>query len=182
MGLFDSEEELVRKGNLKKLEDKRVAFAQELARQGFAPETMLFAQNDNGGFTGLCQFKGKHWLVISPGFGTDEDFILESYDALDWRVEDIHIKSEGMGGLFGFGKKAQIGKEYVITRHDGSEARMPFVCGRGNWLEATLAKNPLLKTQRRRGDANVVWDMRPLDRTLMDRAMASVIRYFPQKG
>ena len=178
MGLFDSAEDQVRKANLKKLEDKRVAFAQRLAREGFAPEKMLFAQNDNGGFTALCRFKGRYWLIVSPGFGTDDDFALESYDALNWRVEDVHIKSEGMGGIFGFGKKAEIGKEYVVTRHDGSEARLPFVCGRGNWLEVGLAKNPLLKTQRRRGDANVVWDMKPLDRTVVDRALEVVERYF----
>ena len=178
MGLFDSAEELARKANLKKLEDKRVAFAQALARQGFAPERMLFAQNDNGGFTGLCKFGGKYWLVISPGFGTDEDFVLESYDALDWRSEDIHVKSEGMGGIFGLGKKAEIGTEYFIRRHDGTEARMPFVCGRGNWMEATLAKNRLPKTQRRRGDANIVWDMTPIDRTTVGRVAEIAAEYF----
>ena len=178
MGLFDSAEEQVRKANLKNLEDKRVAFAQRLAQQGFAPEKMLFAQNDNGGFTALCRFNGKYWLIISPGFGTEDDFILESYDALNWRVEAVHIKSEGMGGIFGFGKKAEIGSDYVILRHDGSEARMPFVCGRGNWLEAPLAKNPLLKTQRRRGDANIVWDMKPLDRTMVERVLEVVGEYF----
>lgn len=178
MGLFDSEEELVRKANLKQLEDKRVAFAQKLAREGFAPETMLFAQNDNGGFTALCRFNNKYWLIISPGFGTDDDFIMESYDRLNWRVEEVHVKSEGMGGIFGFGKKAEIGSEYVILRHDGGEARMPFVCGRGNWMEATLSKNPLLKTQRRRGDANIVWDMRPLDRTQVEQVGEIAAEYF----
>ena len=178
MGLFDSAEEQARKAGLRKMEDKRVAFAQQLARQGFAPEKMLFAQNDNGGFTALCRFAGKYWLIISPGFGTDDDFILESYDALDWRVEKVLVKSEGMGGIFGFGKKAEEGNEYFIRRHDGSEARMPFVSGRGNWFEVPLAKNPLLKTQRRRGDANVVWDMKPIDRTQVGRVLEVVRPYF----
>ena len=178
MGLFDSAEEQARKAGLRKMEDKRVAFAQQLARQGFAPEKMLFAQNDNGGFTALCRFAGKYWLIISPGFGTEDDFILESYDALDWRVEEVLVKSEGMGGIFGFGKKAEEGNEYFIRRHDGSEARMPFVSGRGNWFEAPLAKNPLLKTQRRRGDANVVWDMKPIDRTQVGRVLEVVRPYF----
>ena len=75
MGLFDNAEELARKAGLKKLEDKRVAFAQQLDQQGFAPERMLFAQNENGGFTALSRFGGKYWLIISPGFGTDDDFI-----------------------------------------------------------------------------------------------------------
>jgi len=178
MGLFDSAEEQARKANLKKMEDKRVAFAQALARQGFAPEQMLFAQNDNGGFTGLCRQDGGYWLIISPGFGSDDDFVLERYDSLDWRSEEVNVKSEGMGGIFGFGKKAEEGREYFIRRHDGTEARMAFVCGRGNWMQATLAKNPLLKTQRRRGDANLVWDMKPIDRTQVERVVEIAAEYF----
>ena len=178
MGLFDSAEEQARKANLKKLEDKRVAFAQELERQGFAPEKMLFAQNENGGFTALAHFKGKTWLVVSPGFGTDENFVLEGYDTLNWRLQDVFVKSEGMGGMFGFGKKAEVGVEYIITRHDGSEARMPFVCGRNNWLEASLKKNPRLKTQRRRGDANVVWELAPVDKSTLGRVTEIAKNYF----
>jgi len=55
---------------------------------------------------------------------------------------------------------------------------MAFVCGRGNWMQATLAKNPLLKTQRRRGDANLVWDMKPIDRTQVERVVEIAAEYF----
>lgn len=178
MGLFDSVEERERKAKLKRMEDKRLAFAQELARQGFAPEKMLFAQSENGGFVALSRFQGKYCLIVSPGFGTDEDFTLERFDALNYRVEEVRIASEGMGGIFGFGKKAEIGVEYVITRQDGSEVKMPFVCGRNGWLESNLAKNPLLKTQRRRGDANVVWDLRPLDKTTVNAAIKAAEKFF----
>ena len=178
MGLFNSAEEQERKAKLKKLEDKRVAFAQELARQGFAPERMLFAQTENGGFVALSRYEGKYCLIISPGFGTDEDFIFERYDVLQWRTQEVRVGSEGMGGIFGFGKKAEIGVEYIITRADGSEVKMPFVGGRNCWLECKLAKNPLLRTQRRRGDANVVWDMQPLDRTTVAAALKRVAPYF----
>jgi len=178
MGLFNSAEEQERKAKLKKLEDKREAFAQEMARQGFAPERMLFAQTENGGFVALSRYEGKYCLIISPGFGTDEDFIFERYDALQWRTQEVRVGSEGMGGIFGFGKKAEIGVEYIITRADGSEVKMPFVGGRNCWLECKLAKNPLLRTQRRRGDANVVWDMQPLDRTTVAAALKRVAPYF----
>ena len=178
MGLFDSAEEQARKAGLKKLEDKRVAFARLLARQGLAPERMLFAQTENGGFVALSRYEGKYCLIISPGFGTDEDFIFERYDALQWRTQEVRVGSEGMGGIFGFGKKAEIGVEYIITRADGSEVKMPFVGGRNCWLECKLAKNPLLRTQRRRGDANVVWDMQPLDRTTVTAALKRVAPYF----
>ncbi len=180
MGWFDNADEQARKANLKKLEDKRLAFAGQLSKEGFAPKSMLFAQTANGGYAAMCRFNGQHCLIISPGFGTDEDFVIERFDALNYRVEDVHVKSEGMGGIFGFGKKAEIGVEYVITRHDGSEARMPFVSGRSGWLEASLAKNPLLKTQRRRGNANVAWDLRPLDKTTLDAALKTAATYFSE--
>ena len=178
MGLFDSAEELERRAKLKDLEDKRVAFAGKLAGMGFAPEKMLFAQTEKGGFSALCRFNGKYWLIVGPDFGSGDDFALEQYDKLNYRVEDVHIQSEGMGGIFGFGKKAEIGREFIITRHDGTEARLPFVCGRNSWMECTLNRNPLLKTQRRRGDANLVWDLRPLDRGTVDRVLEIVEGYF----
>ena len=180
MGFFNNAEEMERKAKLKTLEDKRVAFAQHLARIGFAPEKMLFAQTDNGGFVSLCRFEGQYCLIVSPGFGADDDFVLERYDTLNYRAEQVHVASEGMGGIFGFGKKAETGVQYISTRADGSEITMPFVGGRNGWLETSLAKNPLLKTQRRRGDANVVWDLMPLDRTAVSRALKVVANYFPE--
>ena len=179
MGLFNNSEELERKAKLKALEDKRVAFAQQLAREGFAPEKMLFAQTENGGYAAISRHEGQYCLIVSPGFGADEDFVLERYDTLQYRREEVHIKSEGLGGIFGFGKKPQIGAEYIITRADGSEVRLPFVGGRNGWLECTLAKNPLLKTQRRRGNANVAWDMRPLDAGSVKGALEIAAKYFP---
>lgn len=181
MGWFNDPEEQARKANLKKLEDKRVAFAQRLAREGFAPERMLFAQNEDGGYTGLARFNGQYWLIVSPGFGSDDDFRLERLDELDYRVNEVQVKSEGMGGIFGFGKKAQDGREYIIALPDGSEAKLSFVSGRGNWMDVALNKNPLLKTQRRRGDANLVWDMTPLDRSTVERVLNIVEGYFTER-
>ncbi len=178
MGLFDNAEELERKAKLKTLEDKRLAFAQRLAREGFAPEKMLFAQTASGGFVAVCREGDGYALIISPDFGSDGDFVLERHDRLEWRLEEVHVKSEGMGGILGFGKKAEIGVEYIITRLDGSTVSMPFVGGRNSWMECPLAKNPLLKTQRRRGDANVVWDMRPLDKTAVEAALKVSKEYF----
>ncbi|MBQ3424833.1 MAG: hypothetical protein IJH38_06535 [Clostridia bacterium] len=179
MGLFDSAEELQRKAHLKRLEDKRLAFAELLAEKGFAPEKMLFSQNENGGFTALSRFRDKYWVIVSPGFGTDEEFRLEVLDSLNWRSEEVHVKSEGLGGIFGMGKKAEIGREYIITLPDGTQARMPFVCGRNSWLVAGLKKNPLIKTRRRKGDANLVWEMTPLDRTSVEKTLESVAAFFP---
>ena len=181
MGMFNGVEEQARKRNLEKLEDKRVAFAAKLAEEGFRPERMLFTQTTTGGYLALCRFQGQYCLIIAPTFGTDEAFQMERFDELDWRAEEVYVKAEGMGGIFGFGKKAEMGVEYVITRHDGSEARMSFVGGRGSWLECALKKNPLLDPRRRRGNANVAWDMKPLDNTAVAAALKVAEGYFPKK-
>lgn len=180
MALFGSAEEQARKDKLRRLEDKRLAFAQRLSAQGFAPEEMLFAQGADGGFTAVSRFGGKVWLIEAPAFGSDGDFSLTPMDALDYRSEEVFQKSEGMGGIFGFGKKAEIGVEFVIAMPEGREARMSFVSGRTGWLRTNLKKNPLLKTRRRRGDANVVWDFHPMDRSELDAALRAAAEYFPE--
>ena len=164
MGFFNDPAEMERKENLKALEDKRMAFAEKLAREGFAPEKMFFVQTGNGSFVSLSVFKGKRCLVIAPGFGTDEDFVLERYDALNVRREDVFVASEGLAGAFGLGKKGEAGTEYIITRQDGSELSLPVVCGRNSWMECSAKKNPLLDVKRRRGNANIVWDMRSVEK------------------
>jgi len=179
MGLFSGPEEQERKAKLKMFEDKRLAFAQQLDKRGFKPEKMLFAQAGNGGFISVCNFEGKQWLIISPGFGAeDEDYVLESYDRFDVRRQEVHVKSQGMGGILGFGKKGEHGAEYVITRADGSEIAMPFVFGRNGWCEFPLKKNPFLSLRRRRGDANIVWEMRPLDNAAIGKVLEIADGYF----
>jgi len=177
MGFFSDPADAARKENLKKLEDKRQAFAAQLVKEGFAPEKMLFTQMGNGGFAAVAKFKGQFCLVIGPGFGTDEDFIFEKYDAPQIRSEEYFVKAEGMAGIFGMGKKGQSGMEYIITRHDGSEFRLPFVAGLNGCMECKLEKNPLLSTKRRRGDTNIVWDMRPLDRYTLMRILPNIESY-----
>ena len=180
MGIFDNAEELERKEKLRKLEDKRLAFAQELEKQGFAPEKMLFAQSDKGGFVAFSRDKGQYALVTAPGpnYVDEEDFRLIRMDALNVRRDEIHVASEGMGGIFGFGKKAQIGVEYVFNLPDGGEVRMPFVGGRNGWMERERKKNPLLSTKRRKRNDNLSWEMSPLDSSNMKRVLDVVETYF----
>ena len=178
MGLFSGPEEIERKARLKALEDKRLTFAQAMSARGFKPEKMLFAQSPNGSIVAACHFEGKRWLVIGPGFGTDEEFVLECFESTDVRREDVTVKAEGMGGIFGFGKKGERGVEYVVTRADGSEVRVPFVYGRNGWGEYALNKNPLLGVKRRRGDANIAWEMKPIETTDVDRIISVTDSYF----
>ena len=177
MGLFTDPAEAARKEKLKALEDKRIAFAEKLAKEGFAPEKMFFVQTDNGGFAALSRFKGRFCLVIAPGFGSDDAFVLEHYNAMNVRREDVFVASEGLAGAFGFGKKGEAGTEYIITRHDGSEISLPVVCGRNSWMECSLKKNPLLDTKRRRGNANIVWDMRPIEKRFLKSILETADSY-----
>ena len=178
MGLFSDPGENERLEKLKKLEDKREALARALDQQGFKPETMLFAQTANGGFAAVANFQGKQWLILSPGLGTEDEFIVESAERFPVRKEEVLVKSEGMGGMLGFGKKGEHGVEYVVTLKDGTEARVPFVFGRSCWGEFNLRKNPLLHTKRRRKDANVVWELKPIDNAEIKKIIALADGYF----
>ena len=177
MALFSDPGDAERREKLRQLEDKRVAFSQQLANQGFRPEKMLFAQTENGGFAAIARFGGKQWLVVSPGLGADEDYRLDVSPRFDYRREDVLVKSEGMGGMLGFGKKGERGTDYIITRPDGSEVHLPFVFGRNCWAEFSLKRNPLLSVKRRRGNANLVWDLRPVDNAELDKIRALVESY-----
>ena len=177
MGLFNDAAEAERKAKLKALEDKRAAFAKKLTEEGFAPESMLFVQTGNGSFAALSRFKNQCCLVIAPGFGTDEDFVLERYDVMNVRKESIQVASEGLAGIMGMGKKGENGTEYIITRHDGSEMVFPVVSGRNSWMECSLKKNPLLDTKRRRGNTNIVWDMRPIENRNVKKLLDLVDSY-----
>lgn len=178
MGLFSDPEELERREKLKVLEDKREAFAKVLEQRGFRPETMIFAQMPNGGFAAMSRFGGKQWLILSPGLGTEEAFELHISERFPVRKEEVLVKSEGMGGMLGFGKKGEHGVEYVVTLDDGREVRVPFVFGRSCWGEFSLKKNPLLPVKRRRKDANVVWELKPIDNQELKRITALADGYF----
>ena len=55
---------------------------------------------------------------------------------------------------------------------------MPVVAGRTSWLETPLKKNPLLKTRRRRGDANIIWDLMPIDPGVLSKIEALLTGYY----
>jgi len=58
-------------------------------------------------------------------------------------------------------------------------AVLPVIAGRTSWLEVTqLKKNPLLKTKRRRGDANIIWDLMPIDPGHLTKLEDALARYY----
>ena len=163
MGLFNDPNEQKRRENLRILEDKRLAFAQRLQREGFAPETMALFSTERGGLIGLCRHQGRVGLIVGPDFGADGDFTLEQYDALPVRFEEYFEKSEGMGGIFGMGKRGAVGF-YVIAQRPDGELAIPCVMNKNSAAVFSLKKNPLLSVRRRRGDAHVVWDLPPVEK------------------
>lgn len=177
MGLFHDSAEDLRKQRLKELEDKRLRFAQRMQQEGFAPAHMLLASTERGGVIGLCRDGEEICLIVGPDFGGDGDFCLERYDRLPARREDFFQASEGMGGILGFGKRGATGF-YLIVDRGGIELSIPFITNINAASEYRLAKNPLLSPKRRRGDANIVWDMQPIDKRRLPDLERSIDKIF----
>lgn len=178
MALFDHEAEAARKLNLKKMEDSRLKFAEKLAAEGFRPEKMLFCSTEMGSFVALARHNNQQAVIVSPVFGQEGDFIIEYHDRLEYRKEEIHEAGTGLNGAFGFGTKGAVGFKLFIRLNDGSEAELDVVCGRTSFLETNYSHNPLLKTKRRRGDANVVWDLTPIERKHVEKIEAQLNNYY----
>ena len=178
MPLFDSSAEKLRKENLKNLEDKRLRFAEELQQQGFKPEKMLFCSTEGGQFVALARHNGKAAVIVSPVFGQEGDFVIEFHDAIQWEKEEVFEKGTGLNGAFGFGKKGAKGYIFHITLSDGSVAHLHVVAGRTSFLETDYKHNPLLKTRRRRGDANIIWDLAPIEAGHLDKIEDSLMNYY----
>ena len=178
MPLFDSSAEKLRKENLKNLEDKRLRFAEELQQQGFKPEKMLFCSTEGGQFVALARHNGKAAVIVSPVFGQEGDFAIEFHDALQWEKEEVFEKGTGLNGAFGFGKKGAKGFILHITLSDGSVAHLHVVAGRTSYLETDYKHNPLLKTRRRRGDANIIWDLVPIEPGHLDKIEDRLMNYY----
>ena len=174
MSLFNDPKELERKEKLRQLEDKRLRFAERLQRDGFAPERMIICSGERGGMYGLCRESGQVCLIVGPDFGGEGEFVLERYDHLPARWEDYFEKSEGMGGFLGLGKRGAVGFRLIVERQDG-ELAIPYVSGLNCAAVYPLKKNPLLSVRRRRGDANVVWDLPPVDKRSL-RKMERMVR------
>ena len=86
-------------------------------------------------------------------------------------MEDIFIKSEGLGGILGFGKKGGIGFRLVVTPEEGAPLEMELISGLGTFFEVRpdkRVKNVLLNVKRRRGNANVVWEFQPIEREMLE--------------
>lgn len=168
MGLFSDPNEAIRKENLQIMEDKRLRFAELLKKDHFDPEYMLLLSTNRGGLVGLCRDDGQICLITGPDFGGEGEFVMERHNHLNIRRESYFEAAEGMGGIFGFGKKGAAGF-FLIIDLEGEEISVPVIANKNSAMECKKGKNPLLSTKRRRGNANLVWDMRPIDKGMMPK-------------
>lgn len=177
MGLFNDPGEAERKRRLKMMEDARLAFAQQMRQAGFAPEQMILTSTERGGLIGLSREGGELCLVIGPDFGAPEPFTLERCPLSGVRREAFFEAPEGLGGLLGLGKKGTKGF-YLVVDRGGIELSVPFIINRNSAAAFSYKRNPLLNPKRRRGDANVVWDLQPLDSkqlSKVERALSAML-------
>jgi hypothetical protein len=144
---------------LQQLADKRRAFA--VAHRDLKLDNALFVQF-GGGFKGVGLSPKGVYLFCGPGPGDEEDFSVQRDDHCRARLRDEKSASEGAAGILGFGKKGGQGYTLSVDLEDqGFE--LTFVSGYNFLLDvAPGAKNPLLDTKRRPGNANIVWDMRSI--------------------
>ena len=173
--------EAMRKQFLKDMEDKRIIFAEKLNNEGFRPEKMLFCSTEGGQFIALARHEGKLAVIVSPVFAQEGDFVIDYQADPQIEREEVFEKGTGLNGAFGFGTKGATGFILHITLSDGSVAPLHVVAGRTSWLEVDYKKNPLLKTKRRRGDANVMWDLYPIDTSKISRIEDRLANYYLAK-
>lgn len=178
MPLFDTAAEKQRKENLKLLEDRRVLFAAKLEKMNFKPERMLYCSCEDGSFTALARIDKKYAIIVGPVFGSNDDFIIDIQDTLQVEREDVFEKGSGLNGAFGFGTKGATGFNLFFTLSDGKVVKLPVVAGRTSWMESPLKKNPLLKTKRRRGDANIIWDLMPIEPGVLSKIENMLATYY----
>jgi hypothetical protein len=157
--LGGNENEKARKLSLPQLAPTRRALP--AAHRDLKLDNALFVQF-GGGFKGVGLSPKGVYLFCGPGPGDEEDFSVQRYDHCRARLRDEKIASEGAAGILGFGKKGGQGYTLSVDLEDqGFE--LTFVSGYNFLLDvAPGAKNPLLDTKRRPGNANIVWDMRSI--------------------
>ena len=178
MPLFNSDAEMQRKQNLKLMEDKRLRFAEEMEARGFRPERMLLCSREDGSFVALARHDGRLALIDSPKFGQEGEFTLDLLDAPQYEYQEVFEKGTGLNGALGFGTKGCKGFNLILTNSAGEPVTVPVIFGRNNWLEAPYKKNPLLKAKRRRGNANVMWDLLPIDGRDLVRIQEKLNEYY----
>ncbi|MEA4899818.1 hypothetical protein ACH6CV_08580 [Bacillota bacterium Meth-B3] len=162
MGWFDSPEERQRKDNLRLLEDKRVAFAKRLREMGLKSDRALYCQV-GGGFHGIALCGNQFVYITGPAPGEDADFTASVHSGVSIQTEQVTVPSEGMGGILGFGKRGAQGYRLHLHFPDGTDGELELLSGMNCVYEHDKGTDLLFDAGRRRGDANFVWNFRPIE-------------------
>ena len=179
MPLFNSDAEKQRKENLKSLEDRRLRLAEKLDQQGFRPEHMLLCSREDGSFAAMARHEGRFILIDSPRFGEDGEFTVITLDAPPaYERQDIFEKGTGLNGAFGFGTKGASGFILHLDIGEGLPVLIPVISGRNSWMEVSYKRNPLLSKKRRRGNANVMWDLTPIYLKDIEKIERMLLEYY----
>ena len=133
MGFFSGPEEDARRRKLTDMENKRLAFAGEMARVGFVPERMLLLSTERGNLLGICRDGGALCLIVGPELGAEDDFVLWRLERSRVRREEVIEPATGLGGALGFGTKGAFGFVCTICADEG-EFALPVVAHRGGAL------------------------------------------------
>ena len=158
MAWFQSEKDRQRIAQLSALEDKRIAFARDIAAKGLHFERALLVQV-GGGFEGIGLAAGNAYLLTGPA-PVDEDgqFICEALPNVRASFEPFAIEGDGMNGMLGMGKKGGRGKKLVL-HWDGGEREIEFVHALQMIYELKPGESfPLLNANKNPKDYNFVWD------------------------
>lgn len=158
MRWFGGNKERKRLEGLKLLEDKRLAFADEMKTRGIKFERALLVQS-GGGFEGIAFAGTELYLLSGPAPGDAEgEFCAERITGAKVGFEPFEVPAEGGGGILGFGKKGGHGYQIVIES-GGGQRRIQLVPALQCVMELREGRElALTSTQRRRKDANFVWD------------------------
>ncbi len=161
-----------RRGQLRTLEDKRLAFAEKVRGEGFDPEFSIYIQRA-GGFWGLAVNGDERCVLYGPQPDEDADFRVERYPrgALTVGLLPAVIESSGLGGAFGLGQKGGEGKTLVVITPQGVRIEMTLLSSIGAYLETNRKSNELISLRRARSDANFVWRLRTGTRAEVDAVM-----------
>ncbi|MHB8062621.1 MAG: hypothetical protein ACYDG2_08315 [Ruminiclostridium sp.] len=148
----------LRKQQLKDLEQKRVKFAMDMKAQGVIPDRVLYVQK-NGGFTGIGIDKTTLYVLTGPAPDDEAPFGIQAYKNFNAYMEEIYVEEDGLGGMFGFGKKGGNGWRFIVSLPN-DQIILEIIPNMTNILDVLAIDNRLFFIKEKQ-NYNFVFDMIP---------------------
>lgn len=142
------------------LEQKRLAFAGEVRKYRLGRS--LLTEQD-GGFIGVAEGEGgSRFAVSGPAPGCEGEFTIRPLFICKARVETRFEEPEGAGGYMGVGKKGGEVLQLVLFEDNGEQFKLELMPDVTCFLFSPEC--PLVDSNHRRKNANIVWNFRPQGR------------------